>query len=45
MNIAAIPGRLQYQAGKEICHQEDTARGGSKAEAEEEKETDLRWPG
>ena len=33
---------LQYRAGKEICHQEDAARGGSKAAAEEEKETDLR---
>ncbi|MCL0094315.1 hypothetical protein M1N58_00230 [Dehalococcoidales bacterium] len=34
----------QYRSGKEVCHQEDTARGRPGAEAEEEKEGDLRQP-
>jgi hypothetical protein len=43
----ADSGRIlwQYRSGKEVCHQEDTAWGRPEAEAEEEEETDLRWPG
>lgn len=32
----------QYRSGKEICHQEDAARGGSKVEAEEKRKIDLQ---
>jgi len=34
---------LKYRSSKEVCHQEDSARGKLKSEAEEEEKGNLGW--